>query len=144
MESSVELLIPTAGILIPLAGMLFPVAIVFVIFSFITKIEKNKYDAIVEISKRIDDPSAIEEILNTLNDKKKPIDYRRGGVITLFVGVGIVLLGNSFASIDNGAQAFISGAGLLVGAIGVGSIIAGYLYPNESAEISKAVEKFEE
>ena len=136
MESLVELLIP-------LAGILFPVAIVFVIFSFITKIEKNKYDAIVEISKRIDDPSAIEEILNTLNDKKKPIDYRRGGVITLFVGVGIVLLGNSFASIDNGAQAFISGAGLLVRAIGVGSIIAGYLYPNESAEISKAVEKFE-
>ena len=131
-------------LLIPLAGILFPVAIVFVIFSFITKIEKNKYDAIVEISKRIDDPSAIEEILNTLNDKKKPIDYRRGGVITLFVGVGIVLLGNSFASIDNEAQAFISGAGLLVGAIGVGSIIAGYLYPNESAEISKAVEKFEE
>ena len=108
------------------------------------KIEKNKYDAIVEISKRIDDPSAIEEILNTLNDKKKPIDYRRGGVITLFVGVGIVLLGNSFASIDNEAQTAISGAGLLVGAIGVGSIIAGYLYPNESAEISKAVEKFEE
>jgi hypothetical protein len=137
MESLVELLIP-------LAGILFPVAIVFVVFVFITKIEKNKYDAIVEISKKIDDPSVIEEILNTLNDKKKPIDYRRGGVITLFVGVGIVLLGNSFASIDNGAQAFISGAGLLVGAIGVGSIIAGYLYPNESAEISKAVEKFEE
>jgi hypothetical protein len=137
MESLVELLIP-------LAGMLFPVAIVFVVFAFITKIEKNKYDAIVEISKRIDDPSVIEEFLNTLNDKKKPIDYRRGGVITLFVGVGIVLLGNSFASIDNEAQAFISGAGLLVGAIGVGSIIAGYLYPNESAEISKAVEKFEE
>tara|TARA_B110000261_G_scaffold18564_1_gene18636 strand:- start:137 stop:550 length:414 start_codon:yes stop_codon:yes gene_type:complete len=133
-----------AGLLIPLAGILFPVAIVFVIFAFINKIEKNKYDAIVEISKRIDDPSVIEEILNTLNDKKKPIDYRRGGVITLFVGVGIVLLGNSFASIDNEAQAFISGAGLLVGAIGVGSIIAGYLYPNESAEISKAVEKFEE
>ena len=137
MESLVELLIP-------LAGILFPVAIVFVIFFFITKIEKNKYDAIVEISKRIDDPSVIQEILNTLDDKKKPIDYRRGGVITLFVGVGIVLLGNSFASIDNEAQAFISGAGLLVGAIGVGSIIAGYLYPNESAEISKAVEKFEE
>mgnify|MGYP000515051741 FL=1 len=133
-----------AGLLIPLAGILFPVAIVFVIFAFINKIEKNKYDAIVEISKRIDDPSVIQEILNTLDDKKKPIDYRRGGVITLFVGVGIVLLGNSFASIDNGAQAFISGAGLLVGAIGVGSIIAGYLYPNESAEISKAVEKFEE
>ena len=139
MESIVEIV----GLLIPLAGILFPVAIVFVVFVFITKIEKNKYDAIVEISKKIDDPSVIQEILTALDDKKKPIDYRRGGVITLFVGVGIVLLGNSFASIDNGAQAFISGAGLLVGAIGVGSIIAGYLYPNESAEISKAVEKFE-
>ena len=140
MESIVDIV----GLLIPLAGILFPVAIVFVVFVFITKIEKNKYDAIVEISKRIDDPSAIEEILNTLNDKKKPIDYRRGGVITLFVGFGIFLLGISFANIDNEAQAFISGAGLLVAAIGVGSIIAGYLYPNESAEISKAVEKFEE
>ena len=139
MESIVDIV----GLLIPLAGILFPVAIVFVVFVFITKIEKNKYDAIVEISKKIDDPSVIQEILTALDDKKKPIDYRRGGVITLFVGVGIVLLGNSFASIDNGAQAFISGAGLLVGAIGVGSIIAGYLYPNESAEISKAVEKFE-
>ena len=140
MESIVDIV----GLLIPLAGILFPVAIVFVIFVFITKIEKNKYDAIVEISKRIDDPSVIEEILNTLDDKKKPIDYRRGGVITLFVGFGIFLLGISFANIDNEAQAFISGAGLLVAAIGVGSIIAGYLYPNESAEISKAVEKFEE
>jgi hypothetical protein len=137
MESLVELLIP-------LAGMLFPVAIVFVVFVFITKIEKNKYDAIVEISKKIDDPSVIQEILTALDDKKKPIDYRRGGVITLFVGFGIFLLGISFANIDNEAQAFISGAGLLVAAIGVGSIIAGYLYPNESAEISKAVEKFEE
>ena len=139
MESIVDIV----GLLIPLAGILFPVAIVFVVFVFITKIEKNKYDAIVEISNKIDDPSVIQEILTALDDKKKPIDYRRGGVITLFVGVGIVLLGNSFASIDNEAQAFFSGAGLLVGAIGVGSIIAGYLYPNESAEISKAVEKFE-
>ena len=140
MESIVDIV----GLLIPLAGILFPVAIVFVVFVFITKIEKNKYDAIVEISKKIDDPSVIQEILTALDDKKKPIDYRRGGVITLFVGFGIFLLGNSFASIDNEAQAAISGAGLLVGAIGVGSIIAGYLYPNDSAEISKAVEKFEE
>ena len=135
MESIVDIV----GLLIPLAGILFPVAIVFVVFVFITKIEKNKYDSIVEISKKIDDPSVIQEILTALDDKKKPIDYRRGGVITLFVGFGIFLLGISFANIDNEAQAFISGAGLLVAAIGVGSIIAGYLYPNESAEISKAV-----
>ena len=129
--------------LIPLAGIFFPIGIVFVVFFFINKIEKHKYNAIIEVSKNIDDPSKIEEILDTLNDKKKPIDYRRSGVITLFVGVGLFLFGVTFASIDNEAQAFISGAGLLVGAIGVGSIIAGYLYPNESREINKAVDSFE-
>ena len=138
-----ESIVSIVELLIPIAGIMFPIGIVFVIFFFINKMEKHKYDAIVEVSKNIDDPSVIEEILNTLNDKKKPIDYRRGGVITSFVGVGIVLLGNSFANIDNEAQAFISGSGLLVGAIGVGSIIAGYLYPNESREINKAVDSFE-
>jgi hypothetical protein len=34
--------------------------------------------------------------------------------------------------------------GALVGAIGVGMVIAGYLYPNTSGEINQAVEKFEE
>ena len=138
-----ESIVSIVELLIPIAGIMFPIGIVFVIFFFINKMEKHKYDAIVEVSKNIDDPSVIEEILNTLNDKKKPIDYRRGGVITSFVGVGIVLLGNSFASIDNEAQAFISGFGLLVGAIGVGSIIAGYLYQNESREINNAVDSFE-
>jgi hypothetical protein len=99
--------------------------------------DRNKYNAIIEVSKNIDDSSKIEEILDTLNDKKKPIDYRRGGVITLFVGVGLFLFGAT--SID-----ILKGVGLLVAAIGVGSIIAGYLYPNDSAEITKAVEKFEE
>ncbi len=123
--------------LIPLAGIFFPIGIVFVVFFFINKIEKHKYNAIIEVSKNIDDPSKIEEILDTLNDKKKPIDYRRSGVITLFIGVGLFLFGLFFIDI-------LKGVGLLVAAIGVGSVIAGYLYPNESAEITKAVEKFEE
>jgi hypothetical protein len=33
--------------------------------------------------------------------------------------------------------------GLLVSAIGIGLMIAGYLYPIESEEINKAVEQFE-
>ena len=121
-----------------MAAILMPVGILFVIFFFANKMEKHKYNAIIEVSKNIDDPSKIEEIIDSLNDKKKPIDYRRSGVITLFVGLGLYLLGWTIAI------SVLQGAGLLVAAIGVGSIIAGYLYPNESAEITKAVERFEE
>jgi hypothetical protein len=120
-----------------MAAILMPVGILFVIFFFANKMEKHKYNAIIEVSKNIDDPSKIEEIIDSLNDKKKPIDYRRSGVITLFIGVGLFLFGLFFIDI-------LKGVGLLVAAIGVGSVIAGYLYPNESAEITKAVKKFEE
>ena len=119
-------------------AILMPVLLTGVILLFVSKMERNKYNAIIEVSKNLDDSSKIEEILDTLNDKKKPIDYRRSGVITLFVGLGLFLFG-AVSSID-----ILKGVGLLVAAIGVGSIIAGYLYPNESAEITKAVEKFEE
>ena len=126
------------GLLIPIAGMSLVGFIVFIVHYFGDKESKEKYNAIIEVSKNIDDSSKIEEILDTLNDKKKPIDYRRSGVITLFVGLGLFLFGGVS---DIG---ILLGVGLLVAAIGVGSIIAGYLYPNESAEITKAVEDFEE
>ena len=118
-------------------AILMPVLLVGVIFFFRSKMERDKYNAIIEVSKNIDDSSKIEELLDSLNDKKKPLDYRRSAVITLFVGVGLSLFGFFFLEI-------LKGVGLLVAAIGVGSIIAGYLYPNDSAEITKAVERFEE
>ena len=37
----------------------------------------------------------------------------------------------------------MKGVGALVAAIGVGQIIAGYLYPNTSEEITNAVDAFE-
>ena len=100
--------------------------------------KKNKYDAIIEISQNIQDPSELGELLENVQGKKQPIDYRRSGVITLFIGLGIFLFGMSLSG------EIVSGIGLLVGAIGAGSIVAGYLYPNDSAELTKAVEKFEE
>jgi len=39
--------------------------------------------------------------------------------------------------------AILKGVGLLVICIGFGSLVAGYIYPNNSEEIAKAVEKFE-
>ena len=126
------------GIGIGYVAVLMPVLLIGVIFFFNTKSEKNKYDAMIEISQNIQDPSELRELLENLQGKKQPIDYRRSGVITLFIGLGIFLFGMSVSG------EIVPGIGLLVGAIGAGSIVAGYLYPNDSAELTKAVEKFEE
>jgi uncharacterized membrane protein YjjP (DUF1212 family) len=126
-----ELLIPILGIL---AATIIPI-VALVSDYFATK-EKNA--AIVEISKNIDDSVKLEGLLEILDERKKePLDYRRSGVITLFVGIGLFLFGVFFLG------SILKGVGALVAAIGVGSIIAGYLYPNTSQEITSSVEKFE-
>ena len=131
-----SILSQTLSLAIPIVGILFPVLMIFVILYFDNKSKKEKYDAMIEISKNLKDPSEIKELLEDFKEKKQPIDYRRSGVLTLFVGIGLFLFG--LFSIG-----FLKGVGFLIGAIGVGQIIAGYLYPNESAEITKAVENFE-
>ena len=125
-------LVPILGVL---AGIIIPVSI-FIWLYFEGK-DKNK--TIIKIAKHMDDPSKAEEFMRILDERKKePIDYRRGGVITMFVGIGIYLLGFTVMG------SLFEGIGLLVSTIGVGSIIAGYLYPNTSEELTNAVEKFEE
>ncbi len=86
----------------------------------------------------LDDPSKLEGLIGLLDERKKePIDYRRSGVVTLSVGIGLFLFGVFFLG------EILKGVGALVAAIGAGQIIAGYLYPRESEEISEAVEDFE-
>jgi len=126
------IIIPILGISV---GIIVPISI-FILLYFEAK-DKNK--TILEISKNIDDPAKVEDLLSMLDERKKePIDYRRGGLITLFVGLGIYLFGN----IAMGR--FFEGVGFLVGAIGVGTMLAGYMYPNTSEELTNAVEEFEE
>ena len=120
------------------AAVLMPVLILLVIFVFDNRNKKNRYDTLITISKNINDPEDIKEILESLVERKSPTDYRRSGVITIGVGIGLFL----FDKVGLGTDV-ISGVGLLVLAIGVGQIIAGYLYPIESEEINKAVEGFE-
>ena len=132
-----SILTSTLSLGIPIVGILFPVLIILVIKYFNYKSKREKLKAMIEISKNLQDPSEIKELLEDFKEKKQPIDYRRSGVLTLFVGIGLFLLGFVLPF------ALVKGVGLLIGAIGVGQIIAGYLYPNESAEITKAVENFE-
>ena len=126
------------GEIIPILGILTGIIIPIVVFLWLYHENKNKYAAVVEISKNLDNPSKAEELIKIFEDRKKePIDYRRSGVITLFVGIGIYFLG----AIAMGR--FFEAAGVLVALIGVGQIIAGYLYPNTGKELTDAVEEYE-
>ena len=124
--------------LIPLAGISVGIIVPLAVFYWQYHETKNKNETIAEMAKTIDDPAKLEELMTILDERKKePIDYRRGGIITIFVGIGLYLLG--FVVMGR----LFEGAGLLVAAIGVGSLMAGYLYPNTSEEINKAVEEYE-
>ena len=125
--------------LVPIIGVLTGIIIPIAVFIWLYFEQKEKNRTLLEIAKHIDDATKLEEFLHVMDERKKePIDYRRGGVITIFVGIGLYLLGYIVMG------SLFEGVGLLVSAIGVGTMIAGYLYPNTSEELTNAVEKFEE
>lgn len=126
------------NIIIPIMGMITGIIIPVAVFIWQYYEGKGKRDAVIEIAKHINDPSKLEELLALFDERKKePIDYRRSGVITLFVGVGLFFLGYFF--IGN----LLIGAGGLVGLIGTGTLIAGYLYPKTEKELTNAVDEYE-
>ena len=118
-------------------SVLMPVFLVWVIFSYSTKTDKAKYDAMVDISKNLENQSDISDLLESFKEEKKPIDYKRNGVIVMFIGLGLFLFGFTTT------LSILKGVGMLVGTIGLGTLIAGYLYPNDDVGITNAVEKFE-
>ena len=126
------------NIIVPIFGLLTGIIIPIAVFIWQYYEGKGKRETVLEISKNLNDPAKVEELLSIFDERKKePIDYRRGGVITLFVGIGISLLG--FVTMGN----FFQAVGYLVATIGVGILIAGYLYPNTGKELTDAVEEYE-
>ena len=124
--------------IIPILGMLTGIIIPISVFIWLYYENKGKRETVLEISKNLNDPVKLEELLKIFEERKKePLDYRRNGVITTFVGIGIYLFGFlAFGKV-------FEGIGALVSLIGVGTIIAGYLYPNTGKELTDAVEEFE-
>ena len=126
------------NIIIPIFGMLVGVIIPISVFIWLYYEGKGKRETIFEISKQLENPEKLEELLRIFDDRKKePIDYRRNCVITIFVGIGLYLLG--FMAFGN----ILKGVGFLVTAIGIGTLIAGYLYSNTGKELTNAIEEFE-
>ena len=127
------------GILIPIIAVSLPAIIILIVFAYESRNKTKKYDTIIEVTKNISDPEEIRDLIKGLEDnqKKSPIDLRRSGVITIFVGAGLFMLG--WIAIGE----ILKGVGALVALIGIGQMVAGYIYPNQSEEINKVVEEFE-
>ena len=127
-----ELILGALGIM---SGFIIPLGVFFWLY----KDAKNKRAAVIAIAKTANDPEKVQEFLDTLSGgekKREPIDYKRDGMITFFVGIGLYLFGVEFVYV-------LKGVGVLVGSIGVGLIVAGYFFPDDSVGITKAVEDFE-
>ena len=126
------------GDLIPILGILTGIVVTIAVFIWLYHDEKNKRQTVLEIAKQIGDPEKLEQLLHIFDERKKnPIDYRRSGIITIFVGIGLYFFG--YIAIGS----ILEGVGALVGLIGVGTLIAGYLYPNTGKELTDAVDEFE-
>ena len=136
--ANADIVIESTSALIPILGVIAGIIIPVSVFIWLYLESKDKNRTILEISKNLDDPTKIENMIDMLDERKKePVDYRRTGVITLFTGLGLFLFGVFFLG------SLLKGVGALVAAIGLGQIIAGYLYPNTSEELTNAVEDFE-
>ena len=126
------------NIIIPIFGMITGIVIPVAVFVWLYYEGKGKRETVLEISKNLDNSDKIEELLKIFEERKKePIDYRRNGVITIFVGFGLYLFG--YLAIGQ----ILKGVGALVCLIGIGTLIAGYLYPNTGKELTDAVDDFE-
>ena len=124
--------------LIPIFGILSSVAIPIAVFIWLYYEGKGKRETVLEISKNLEDTSKVEELLKIFEERKKePLDYRRNGVITIFVGAGLWILGYIALGI------ILKGVGAMIVLIGIGTLIAGYLYPNTGKELTNAVNEFE-
>jgi len=135
--SAVEFM-DSLGILIPIMGILLPAFIILIVFVYESKNKKYKYDALIEVSKNVKDSKEISNLLKSFKEKKSNKDLRRTGLVTLFTGIGLVALGKFGLRLD-----ILFGVGLLVMFIGIGQMIAGYVYPNQPDEITDVVESYE-
>ena len=126
------------ALLVPILGIALPVLIVLIVFVYESKQKKYKYDALIEVSKNVKGSEEISDLLKSFKENKSNKDLRRTGLVTLFTGIGLAALGKFGLSLD-----ILFGVGLLVMFIGLGQMIAGYVYPNQPDEITDVVESYE-
>ena len=59
------------SLLIPIFGILLPVFLIFVVFFYESKNKKNKYNALIEVSKNMKDSDEVKGLLESFKKAKK-------------------------------------------------------------------------
>ncbi|MGB2075223.1 MAG: DUF6249 domain-containing protein [Henriciella sp.] len=110
------------------AAISLPFLIVFTVFFFTYMSSRSKHKMLTKIAEQTGDKAELKALLVQLEKPKRETNYRRDGIITAFVGVGLYL----FGKVSLGST--VEGVGLLVGAIGCGMLIGGLLFPGRRPE----------
>ena len=117
---------------------LLPAFIVLIVFVYNSKQEKYKYDALIEVSKNVKESEEVSDLLKSFKEEKKSnTDLRKTGLVTIFTGIGL----SASWLFWTWNRCFIWS--WLIKFIGIGHMIAGYVYPNQPDEITDTVESYE-
>ena len=115
------------NILVSIIAVAMPILIVGLVLFFDYLKTQDKNRTLLEIAKNASDTAKIEELIQSLQPPKAiSVQMKRGGITTLFVGVGLFLFGLFF--LGN----ILRGAGLLVLCIGLGIFLAGLFFPDQT------------
>jgi len=71
------------------------------------------------------DAAVVDKMLRNTGNERKDRDLKVAGIITLFVGIGLAVMGWFIGKFDQQAFEALLGVGCMVGTIGVGLLLAG-------------------
>ena len=89
--------------------------------------EQETLRRLVESGQRIDE-AVIDKMFKSSGDERKDRDLKVAGIITFFVGVGLVVMGWFIGKFDPKAFTAMLGVGGMVGIIGLGLMLSGVYF----------------
>lgn len=95
--------------------------------------EQETLRRLVESGQRID-PALIDKMLRTTGNERKDRDLKVGGIITLFAGFGLVVLGWFLGKLDPQIFGVMLGVSGLVATVGIGLLLAGAYFARTSRD----------
>ena len=93
--------------------------------------EQETLRRLVESGQRID-PALVDKMLRTTGNERKDRDLKVGGIVTLFAGLGLVVLGWFLGKLDSQIFEVMLGVSGMVAMVGIGLLLAGAYFARTS------------